>query len=66
MEEFKKREDWLEKSSKAKVKEKTRGIVHGLKLLQDLTPKRVQALCAFVGRNETKLSFEPGAVMTGV
>ena len=32
---------------------------------QDLKPRRVQALCACVGRNESELSFEAGAVMDG-
>ena len=59
MEEFKKgKEKW----SKATAKE----FVEGLKLWEDLKPRRVQALCACEGRNETQLSFEPGAVMTAV
>ena len=41
-------------------KEQSREIVLGLKSWQDLKPRRVQALCACVGREETQLSFEPG------
>ena len=32
---------------------------------EDLKPRRVQAQCACVGRDETELSFEAGAVMDG-
>ena len=32
----------------------------------DLQPRRVQALSARVGEEETDLSLEPGAVVTGV
>ena len=35
--------------------------VKGLKLWEDLKPRRVQALCACVGRNESELSYEAGA-----
>ena len=62
LEEFKKRERGPEKLSKAIVRE----FVQGLKLWQDLKPKRLQALYACVEEDETKLSFEPGAVITGV
>ena len=38
--------------------------VKGLKLWEDLKPRRrVQALCACVGRDEAELSFEDDAVM---
>ena len=43
-----------------------REFVKGLKLWEDFKPGRVQALCACEGRDETQLSFEPGAVMTAV
>ena len=51
--EIKKGEEGPERWSKAKVKEMAREFVHGLKLWWDLKPRRVQALCACVGSNET-------------
>ena len=33
---------------------------------QELEPRRVRAVEACVGRDETELSFEPGAIVTGV
>ena len=45
--------------------EQAREFVQGLQLWQDLKPRRVQALCACVGRNELELSYEAGAVMDG-
>ena len=38
----------------------------GLRLWHDLDPRRVRALYARVGEEETALSFEPAAVVTGV
>ena len=66
--EFKKREEGpeIERWSKAKVKEMAKEFVHGLKSWRDLKPRRVQALCACEGSDETQLSFEPGAVLTAV
>ena len=49
--------------------ERLREFVQGLKWWQDIKPRRVQAMCACVGRytrGETQLSFEPGALMTAV
>ena len=64
--EFKKREEGPERYSKAKVKEMAREFIHGLRSWRDFKPRRVQALCACEGIDETHLSFEPGAVMTEV
>ena len=58
-----------ERWSKANVKEMVavkREFVHGLKSWRDLKPRRVQALCACEGSDETQLSFQPGAMMTAV
>ena len=33
---------------------------------QELEPRRLRAVEACVGRDETELSFEPGAIVTGV
>ena len=52
--------------SLAEQKELARETVHGLKAWQDLKPKRVQALCASVEEDETKLFFDPDAVITGI
>jgi hypothetical protein len=46
--------------------EKRREFVRGLRLWHDIKPRRVRAMCAWVGELETDLSFKPGAVMTGV
>ena len=58
-EESKRRgEEWSETTARQFVK--------SLKLWEDFKPRRVQALCACKGGDETELSFEPGAVMTAV
>ena len=70
--------DWADQVEEALFKERRinnkgtrfsleaeRHFVKGLKLWRDLKPRRVQALCACVGGNETELSFEAGAVMEG-
>ena len=54
---FKEKNEWSKEAAKDFVK--------GLKLWEDLKPRRVQALCACAGRNETQLSFKAGAVMDG-
>jgi hypothetical protein len=54
---FKEKNEWSKEAAKDFVK--------GLKLWEDLKPRRVQALCACAGRNETHLSFKAGAVMDG-
>ena len=36
------------------------------KIWQELEPRRVRAVEACVGRDETELSFEPGAIITEV
>ena len=46
-------------------REAAKEFVKGLKLWEELKPRRVRALCACVGRNETELSFEAGALMDG-
>ena len=54
--EYKKRKvEW----SRATAEE----FVKGLKLWGDFKPRRVQALCTCVGKDETELCFEAGAVM---
>ena len=60
------------KEKKEWSKEAATDFVKGLELWEDLKPRRVQALCACVGRDETQptaagseLSFKAGAVMDG-
>ena len=55
----------LSKEKKEWSKEAAKDFVKGLKLWEDLKPRRVQAPCACVGGEETQLSFEAGAVMDG-
>ena len=38
----------------------------GQQLWQELQPRRVRARCGCVGEDETQLSFDTGAVITGV
>ena len=54
-----------EARSAGALKAPAKDFVKGLKLWEDINPRRVQAFCACVGRVETQLSFEAGAVMDG-
>ena len=54
------------KKGRIQDREKRREFVRGLRLWHDIKPRRVRAMCAWVGEEETDLSFKPGAVMTGV
>ena len=66
-EESRPREDLdVDTEQKEAARERRREFVRGLRVWQDLKPRRVRALCARVGREKTDLTFEPGEVMTGV
>ena len=41
-------------------------VIHGRESWQDLRPGRVRALIGCVGKDETDLSYHPGAVITEV
>ena len=56
----------LDREKEMEEEEKSREIVRGLRLWHDLKPRRVRAMCAWVGEEETDLSLKPGAVVTGV
>ena len=60
------REEFKKGTGKVQDREKRRDFVRGLRLWQDFKPRRVRAMCAWVGEEETDLSLEPGAVVTGV
>ena len=52
------REALIEKFKKGRGQE----FVRGLRLWHNLKPRRARVLCAWVGEEETDLSFEPGAL----
>ena len=59
--------DFVKSEEKEELyKARLRDCVQGLKSWREFKPGRVKALCACVKEDETHLSFEPGAVITGV
>ena len=60
------RDEFKKGTGKVQDREKRRDFVRGLRLWQDFKSRSVRVMCAWVGEEETDLSLEPGAVVTGV